>query len=1067
MGLEGVYAAYYNAISIYLETNNKKVNGKLDYKLLADMMDYYMDNIIMAGVDEEHAVELAGKFPDEELEYKPRPLRAERDEDRSILSDAARKTNIEYMIYQEDSAVWNKLSGRSYKTLCRIVNPEFKYTEQEINEIEDWNARVERLFGKEGIKNPELTEERSRLLKEHIYKCIDIFKQADRMLSPALAEKQLRKNMWELKYYCGFAGEAASSAFADESVTAEVRQLLNDNKGYFENCGTLYELKLSLMSNPLYGLIDLDVLQDYDMDKAGQQYESELVKNHLDTKAVRNRDEAKKIFANIKDDMAYNRASRLRKEIAAFNEFMNTTDNPLVNSNMQDALASYYMDANTFAVFTRQNYEYEFKNMKEDFRFTDEKDAAKLGKYTTCFSEQPTDVGANLETREGAAAGAFDNDKLPVAFKKGERVMIVSPSKHPTKGAATISAPEELFNYSLKLQNRAYYTRLKAVDSTRLMLVNTMTKSPFNKLFKCMKRIDALEPVETGDRAALEHAEEEFNELKRLSHLYIEYKKTKTEFTEDEENRLETVRDLEQYADIKLKEIGLVKEAQKTLEKYEELGPEKYKEYMKHQDFTLKVDEVRPQVDESLSKAKEEIKKYTTLEPKLPGNLSTGLKQMELKLDDIFTKSSRASEKLGILEKYIGLMVTAKMITKERKEVEAGNINEGKLEKAFEADTQFAYNNDYIAKVGKDCVKMLKENLPQQGKGLDESEILLGIIKDLDADKTMELLPKDYVDRNVCLLETDYNKRLTALGMRNLEESIEDIKDNAVIKEAHNRMSELINYNFGYRKELYGYLEMSEIKRFKDLMACNVLVKLAGNEVRSANAVKPVSTYVEKLGMQEVLECIEKSDAYNQRYGRASKEYLYKDMVEPDKALLTTLALRVAKELPALLNASLEKKNDETMKKYENFKVEALKAADKIGEFKAGQISDAYVKYLTALAGPKAIKFFENGDAKDINSKITGADKEAATELVTYLTGMLAVWNDRFINSAAPKLDGLAHAPAEKLKETMLGCSAVKNVLKDMTYAGLYKFMTDSSARNTVAKKAREELVKPKINVMS
>ncbi len=1077
MGLDSVYAIYYDAISIYLESDDKKVNGKLNYKLLADMMNYYMEKIIMAGVDKKHAMELAGEFPNEEIEYKPRQLRGtERNEERSNLSDIARRTNIEYMIYRKDSAVWNSIKVRSYKTLCRIMNPEFKYTEQEKREIEEWNARVERLFGEKGIKNNELAEERSMLLKEHFAKCIDVFKQADKMLSPKLGANELSKNIWEIKYYSAFAGEAESKEFADKSVTDEVRQLFNDNKGYLVDCGSLYNAKIALMSNPLYGLIDLDVLQDYDTNKAQEQYRSELAKKHLDNKDVSNRDKAKEIFNNIDDDIAEGRASELEEEIAAFNKFMNTTNNPRVKLNYNDALVSYYRDATTFAQFTRNTYEYEFSNMKENFRFTDEKDTAKLGKYTSCFSEQPTDVGTNLGIRDGADAGAFDDNKMPVAFKKGERVMIVSTSKHPTKGAATISAPEELLNYSLKIQNRAYYTRLKAVDSTRLMLVNTVTKSPFNKLFRCMKRIDALEPVETGNKAALEHAEAEFKELKRLSHQYIEYKNDKTDYTDEETNRLETVKDLEQYADIRLKEIELVKEAKKTLEKYEELGDEKYKEYMKQQDFSLKVKEIRPQIDDSLSKAKEEIRKYTTLEPKLPGNLSTGIKQMESRLDEIVTKYNRASYNFNILETYMGLMVTAKLITKERSEVAAGNINEGKLEKAFKADTQFAYNNDYVARVGKDCVKLLKENLSQKGMRLDVEETILEIIKDLDTDKAMNLLPKDYVDKNVCLLETDYNKRLTAIGMKNLEESTEDIKDNAVIKEAHDRISELINYNFGYRREICGYLEMKETKRFKDLMGSNVLVKLAGSELRGANEVKPICTYVEKLGMQEVLECIENSEAFKKRYDRADKEKLYKDMVEPDKAELSALTLRVAKEIPALLSASLEKKKEimkkeamkkETMEKYESFKLEGLNAINEIVNFEAIETSVAYENYMEALAGTRGINFFEKGNAKDINSKITGDDMKAAIELVTYLTGMKAVSNDRAANPAAPKLDGLAHAPAEKFKETMLGCSAVKNVLKDMTYDGLYKFMTDKSVRDTVAKKAGEELVKPKINVRS
>ena len=35
-----------------------------------------------------------------------------------------------------------------------------------------------------------------------------------------------------------------------------------------------------------------------------------------------------------------------------------------------------------------------------------------------------------------------------------------------------------------------------------------------------------------------------------------------------------------------------------------------------------------------------------------------------------------------------------------------------------------------------------------------------------------------------------------------------------------------------------------------------------------------------------------------------------------------------------------------------------------------------------------------------------------------------------------------------------------------MTYAQLYKFVTDKTTRNAVANKAREELVKPKVKAM-
>ncbi len=1068
---EQAYYAYYEELEKYLIRENKTINGKVDTNLLSQMMDFYMENVLTAGADPEKVIELVNQFPKEQQDRELRGLEAGADEKKIHASAIARKTYSDFVIALETNDLRHKINNRELKTLCRLKDPSVKYTEQELKAIDDWNDKIERLFGGEGLNNPDLQNERATLIKDYMNECMDVLSHTNQMVSPELEEKELRKNMWDILIRSKFLAEVGKMTQYVEQ-DGEVFNLIVENDAYCQNAGFLNNTRIVMMANPLYGKLDVNALHDYDIDKAGGEYADSVQRSYL---PIEDRSYAEAVFENIDKKIKAGTASELDRLLAGFHTYVKTSNTCNVYN---DVTKCFCQDTNFFYQCMSQNDSNEYRDIAVEFRFTDAADNNRLGEDTECFSELPSEEGGNLEVNEHTDARTFGINKTPVAFKKGRRVIVVSTSDNPENGATTTLEPQTLYNYSLKSKNAEYLARLEAVDSARLMMVNTMTKSPFNKIMRCMKRIDALPELGSQDPLAdITRSENEFKMLKSLCEEYITYKNEQNKtLKQAEQTRLDTVKALKDYADIKLKELNLVETALETIDMREEYK-ENYKNIMADNDILIEMDKIQPQIKAHLEVVNTQIDRYLNLDAPLPGKLLTGLKVLKSELKDSFG-SDRQHKQKDALKKCIGLMSTAQMILKEREGLAEGE-ERGRLENAFLDENGRAYQEEWLKRTGKEGFLKAFAAIPDTGTNYDERYRILAAFNNLDVENTYTILPDNYVDENICILNTVKNERFKSVGIKRLEERIKDLGDNAIIKEAYDHVSELIKHDFGFAQDRnFKDVAKDDIQPAKELLGYNTLIRLAEKELRDPEAEKYMSIYVHHLGMKEVLECIMQSNAFKERYGVLYKNDVYNDVVEPDDYELARFSVKVGTELPGLLRDRLEKSNNEMQKKYENFKVEALKAAGQLNNFKDGEFAEAHEKLMLAITN---MNFFENGNAKNVNSKISGDDIKNATDIVAYITGMTAVQNDRYLHSlelanvkvaGAKKqagelaLEELTRVPAENLKKTVIESNTVKNVLKDMTYAQLYKFVTDKTTRNSVANKTREELAKPKARVM-
>ena len=1072
--LDSAYYAYYSILKEFLSSKNKITDGKVDTNLLKQMMDFYMENVLTAGADPEKLVELAKRFPKEKPDRKLRALKVEPDENKIKASSIARNTFSDYTIALEDNSLRDKLGDRDLKTLCRIKDPSVEYTEQELKEIDDWNDKIEKLFSKEGMENPDFKEERGTLIKNYMNECMDVLSHMNQLTSPKLEEKELRKNIWNILNRYLFMAEAGKMRrFVEQD--GEVYKFIDENDGYCQKAGFLSKMRIMMMANPLYGQLDINALQDYDIEKAGNAYldlgDTEIVHSPIEYS-----DYTEAVFESIGNKIKTGTATELEILLSEFHTYVKNSNDCNVYT---DVTKCFCEDTNSFYQFTDLNFSNEYRDVAEEFRFTDKADRNRLGEYTECFSELPSVAGGNLEANEHTDAAAFEKNKLPVAFRKGDRVVVVSISDNPENGATTILNPQILYNYSLKKMNAEYLARLEAVDSARLMMVNTVTKSPFNKIMRCMKRIEALPELSSENpEDDIRRSQNEFIMLKSLCEEYIAYKNEQNKTLKPaEQTRFDTVKALKDYADIRLKELDLVADALDTIEQRDEYYYD-YNKIMTDQDVLLEMKKKQPEIKAHANDITTQIDKYMKLEPKLPGKLLTNLKVLKSELKEAFGKDVRY--KWGDnLVKCIGLLSTVQWILKERTELADGE-ERGKLENAFLDENGRAYQEEWIKITGKDGLSKILGTIPRINSNYEDKYRLFVAFNKLDAGNVSNILTDDYVQENICLLDTDKNERFRNVGIKKLNTRIKDVKDNAIIKEAYGHVSELIKYNFRVaQNQNIEYVADKDLQPAKELLAYNILIRLTENELRSPGAKKYMGIYVDNLGMKEVLECIMQSNEFKGRYGVLFKKDIYNDIAAPNDFELSRFSVEVSVELPGLLKDRLTKRNNEIQKNYENFQLEAQTVARKLGQFKKGEFSEVYENLMPAIT---KISFFgENGKAKDINSKISGDDLKSATDIVAYITGMTAVWNDRFAYSTElanakasgakkkmgePALEVLTRVSAESFKKTMLESNAVKNVLKDMTYAQLYKFVTDKTTRNAVANKAREELVKPKVKAM-
>ena len=426
----------------------------------------------------------------------------------------------------------------------------------------------------------------------------NIVKRAEQSYNPSLPPEELAANFWKLKEASHFLAEfkktieGANDPKMPRLYTAEELREAGDTSRY-ENLSAVGICRFNLIANPLYSILDPDVMEDYDFsDSTG------VLKNH---EAIVDEEEG---YENLNLPIPHYDSEPLEQEIT--NEFIAKHSDKytlpelhkLFNNPEQKADGQWvaYPLGRGFlhSAFANYIYDFSFYHDNKIMPLADKADEylQLFGlpvKYTQRYADQPdfVTIFGEQNTSSNMSLDSDTNEKSsdnllaqgsPVAYQLNGRTIVLSQEEAGKVNVdnLTYAKPEALFNFALKHQQKVFTDQLSAADS---MFIRS--SSAFKAMKSSLAAISELEELTPGQDTA--EAEARFRKLLEDTEKYLIYKKDSgmlnaagqgEEAVDDddrssyEQERLKVARKIREFARTKLKELELTRQARVTLNEF-------------------------------------------------------------------------------------------------------------------------------------------------------------------------------------------------------------------------------------------------------------------------------------------------------------------------------------------------------------------------------------------------------------------------------------------------------------------------------------------------------------------
>ena len=436
---------------------------------------------------------------------------------------------------------------------------------------------------------------RGEIITEHYRESVEIAKNAEQAFDPSLSPQELAVNFWKIKEASHFLAEfnlmigAAENPELPKVFTNAEREEFGDASRY-ENFAGVAISRFNLIANPMYSILDIDAMEDYDFGSISNKFESLYDNPNLDGNQtvpipVYN---AKKLEQDVIDEFIAKHSDKYSLE-----ELYYFFDNPT-----QDAEGNWSI--NSLAVGHLHS---DFNNYIDDFVFYYQNKIMPIAdkadeylklfglpvRYSSRYAHQPGFVSfyGEQNTSDSLQFTAATNEQksnellaqgIPVAYQMNGRTIILSKK---TDGKAstdnlTYEKPEALFNAGLEHQQQSFSSQLDAADS---MFVRSSPEfKAMKSSLKDISKMDKLKPGEDVTEAAVR-----FQKLLEDTEKYLIYKKDadmlkavgqgEEPVNDDdrsgyEQERLDTARKIHAFAQAKLKELDLISQARVTLKDF-------------------------------------------------------------------------------------------------------------------------------------------------------------------------------------------------------------------------------------------------------------------------------------------------------------------------------------------------------------------------------------------------------------------------------------------------------------------------------------------------------------------
>ncbi len=592
MSLPAVYKSLYHKIK-----EREAVTGiPLSPEVRLELLHLYLDHISGPVLSEDSTLRLISSMPRPGV-TSPRSLThftASERRSRAARSKAVRSALLKRLVYEEEitsilshyneayasgghpenQPIYSRQSQSLFRQIPDAEGPEKRAVQaynQTLSRLFDDNPLNREAYLAERIRTSGRTkeaeeavlqQERMQVILERVAACAETLRHLDDLTDPALPPAQLAAN-------CAWISDAATISLEIENYedaypfSPEQKQQMADLKDLQFFCGTALG-KLRSIANPSYEYLDAESMDDYMIYHPSQKnvYGRYGDRANQDDASSRKKEQE----ADILRDYV-----KTHPELRPFLMDEGTPLNWFRQDTVKDACEVFWEDYITIQNNRMMIRDEVFRNTIQNFGFNDETAA--------CWQEVTDEYG--LPTMQSGAGIEDLRNNRPIVFEKNNRVVILSPGAVMGK-APSSETPEELFNFTLAIQNTRLREKLSAADPLWIK-----SSPEFKAMKESLAAVNALSPLARG--ASASNAFSAFRELLKTSESYLQTKKDGVTKDEDrssrERDRVQAARELRAYAKTKLRELELVEAARNTMARFRGKSPEEQRRLAADEDI--------------------------------------------------------------------------------------------------------------------------------------------------------------------------------------------------------------------------------------------------------------------------------------------------------------------------------------------------------------------------------------------------------------------------------------------------------------------------------------------------
>ena len=485
-----------------------------------------------------------------------------------------------------------KTNWRSYARMqARVLNfdlPEADAFRKKHGIAADQPLTEDVIFQAYARRRGEITMERYR-------ESVEIAKNAEQAFDPSLSPEELAVNFWKIKEASHFLVEFRATIKEAENpnltrtfTDAELKEI--GDASQYENLAGVAICRFNLIANPLYSILDLDTMEDYDFTSNGisANYEGVNEENALpgnQTVPIHDYD-ARKLEQDVIDEYIENHSDKYT--LAELHTFF---DKPTLDTDGKTWKTSPPANGHVHSDFYSYVSDFEFYYNNKIMPIADKADeylklfglpvrvSSKYAGQTErvrFYSEQNTSDSLKFTSETGEVDSTdLLAQGIPVAYQLNGRTIILSKNADGKASTdnLTFEKPEALFNAGLRRQQQTFTSQLDAADS---MFVRSSPE--FKAMKSSLEDISKMGELKPGEDVA--EATARFRKLLEDTEKYLIYKKDADmletagqgeEPVDDddrssyEQERLNAARRIRAFAQAKLKELDLIRQARVTM----------------------------------------------------------------------------------------------------------------------------------------------------------------------------------------------------------------------------------------------------------------------------------------------------------------------------------------------------------------------------------------------------------------------------------------------------------------------------------------------------------------------